>query len=171
MPTREVCDAAREFGLPVIVDVAGKAHVIDMFAPEYPDDDRFIVAHIGSFADDWRAHERVVEQMAPLSQRIGRYVGRPAVRLSRAGDQTRGTEQAASGARTGPWLHPELELHKIRLLGLSRRAQALVLGGNARAACSSTEKQRMSGVNWRQPERIVTTSASCWSYDAPTSEA
>jgi hypothetical protein len=62
MPTREVCEAAREFNLPVIVDVAGKAHVIDMFAPQYPEV-RFIIAHLGSFADDWRAHERVVEQI------------------------------------------------------------------------------------------------------------
>ena len=59
-PTREVCEAAREFRLPVIVDVAGKAHLIDMFAPQYPDVD-FIIAHPGSFADDWRAHERVIE--------------------------------------------------------------------------------------------------------------
>ena len=32
----------------------------------------------------------------------------------------------------GPWLHPGLELYKIRLLGLSHEAEALVLGGNAR---------------------------------------
>jgi len=30
----------------------------------------------------------------------------------------------------GPWLHPGLELHKIRLLGLPPRQEALVLGGN-----------------------------------------
>ena len=62
MPTREVCDAAREFRLPIIVDVAGKAEVIDMFAPQYPGVN-FVIAHLGSFADDWRAHERVVEQL------------------------------------------------------------------------------------------------------------
>jgi uncharacterized protein len=30
----------------------------------------------------------------------------------------------------GPWLHPGLELHKIRLLGLSDQEEALVLGQN-----------------------------------------
>jgi hypothetical protein len=30
----------------------------------------------------------------------------------------------------GPWLHPELELHKVRLLGLSPEDEALVCGGN-----------------------------------------
>ena len=32
----------------------------------------------------------------------------------------------------GPWLHPALELEKIRLLRLPRAAEARVLGGNAR---------------------------------------
>src|SRR5262249_17314660 len=63
MPTREVCDAARQFTLPVIVDVVGNPGVIDMFASHYPDV-RFIIAHMGSFADDWRPHERVIEQLA-----------------------------------------------------------------------------------------------------------
>jgi uncharacterized protein len=31
----------------------------------------------------------------------------------------------------GPWLHPGLELHKIRLLGLPPAQEALVLGKNA----------------------------------------
>ena len=62
MPTREVCEAAHEFQLPLIVDVAGKAHVVDMFAPQYSEVN-FIIAHLGSFADDWRAHERVIEQL------------------------------------------------------------------------------------------------------------
>ena len=48
VPTREVCETAREFHVPVIVDVAGKAHVIDMFAPRYPDVS-FIVAHLWQF--------------------------------------------------------------------------------------------------------------------------
>jgi hypothetical protein len=30
----------------------------------------------------------------------------------------------------GPWIHPGLELHKIRLLGLPAEQERLVLGGN-----------------------------------------
>ena len=30
----------------------------------------------------------------------------------------------------GPWLHPEVELHKIRMLKLSPSDERLVLGGN-----------------------------------------
>jgi hypothetical protein len=31
----------------------------------------------------------------------------------------------------GPWLHPGVEIHKIRLLGLPREQENLILGGNA----------------------------------------
>lgn len=31
----------------------------------------------------------------------------------------------------GPWLHPGVEITKIRLLGLGPREEAMVLGGNA----------------------------------------
>jgi hypothetical protein len=30
----------------------------------------------------------------------------------------------------GPWLHPGLELHKVRLLGLPPDQEGLILGGN-----------------------------------------
>ena len=36
MPTREVCDTARRFGLPVLADVVGQAAVVEMLASEYP---------------------------------------------------------------------------------------------------------------------------------------
>ena len=127
-PTREVCQVAGAFNLPVLVDVAGRAHVIDMFAPEYPNVN-FIIAHLGSFADDWRAHERVVEQ-------LGRY---PNVYADTSGVRrfdylVRAVERAGPKrlfGSDGPWLHPGLELYKIRLLGLSAADTALILGGNA----------------------------------------
>ena len=44
------------------------------------------------------------------------------------------TNQGGAKAHTlgsdGPWLHPALELQKIRLLGLLREYEALVLGRN-----------------------------------------
>ena len=63
MLTREVCDAARAFRVPVLVDVVGQAAVVDMFAPQYPDVN-FIVPHLGSFADDWKAQQQAVDQLA-----------------------------------------------------------------------------------------------------------
>jgi predicted TIM-barrel fold metal-dependent hydrolase len=137
MPTREVCDTLARWRLPMLLDVAGKAHVIDMLAPEYPTID-FIVAHLGSFADDWRAHERVVEQLARYPNV---YADTSGVRrfdylvkaLERAGPR-----KILFGS-DGPWLHPGVELAKIRLLGLSAEYAALVLGGNAQRILQQTK--------------------------------
>lgn len=140
LPTREVCEAARAFRLPVIVDVAGKAHVIDMFAPQYPDVN-FIIAHLGSFADDWRAHERVIEQLARYPNVYADTSGVrrfdylvQAVRRAGAGKLIFGSD--------GPWLHPGLELYKIKLLGLPPAEEALILGGNARRVIFSFDRSR-----------------------------
>ena len=142
MPTREVCDAAREFGVPIIVDVAGKAHVIDMFAPAYPDV-RFVIAHLGSFADDWRAHERVIEQMARYPNVFGDTSGVRRFDYLLQAIKRAGPRKLIFGS-DGPWLHPGLELHKIRLLGLPRQAEALVVGGNARHLLSAASLSRRS---------------------------
>lgn len=130
MPTREVCAAAREFRLPVIVDVAGKAHVIDMFAPQYPAVN-FIIAHLGSFSDDWRAHERVIEQLVRYPNVFADSSGVRRFDYLVQAVKRAGPRKLLFGS-DGPWLHPGLELHKLRLLGLASADEALVLGGNAR---------------------------------------
>jgi predicted TIM-barrel fold metal-dependent hydrolase len=128
MPTREVCEAARAFRLPIFIDVVSRPEVIDMLAPQYPDVN-FIVAHLGSYTDDWRAHQQVAYQVARYPNV---YADTSAVRrfdyiieaIKRAGPRKLifGTD--------GPWIHPGVELHKVRLLGLPREQEALVLGGN-----------------------------------------
>ena len=152
MPTREVCDAARESGCQSLSMSPVRRTFVDMFAPQYP---------------EISVHHRSPRQLgvagAPTNGSSNRWLaiptywairGRPAIRLPGAGDQTSPSSKLLFGS-DGPWLHPAVELHKIRLLGLSRRAQARFSEG-MRAACSFNRKQRMSGVNWRQPERIVT---------------
>jgi predicted TIM-barrel fold metal-dependent hydrolase len=129
MPTREVCEVARDFRLPLLVDVAGKAHVIDMFAPEYPDVN-FIIPHLGSFADDWRAHERVVEQLVRYPNVYADTSGMRRFDYLLRAIHKAGPRKLLFGS-DGPWLHPALELQKIRLLGLPKSDEALVLGGNA----------------------------------------
>jgi len=129
MPTREVCETARAFRLPIFVDVVSRPEVIDMLAPQYPDVN-FIVAHLGSYTDDWRAHQQVVYQIARYPNV---YTDTSAVRrfdyiveaIKRAGPR-----KVLFGS-DGPWIHPGVELHKVRLLGLPEDQEALVLGGNA----------------------------------------
>jgi predicted TIM-barrel fold metal-dependent hydrolase len=129
MPTREVCEVARAFRLPLLVDVVGQPSVIEMLAPSYPDIN-FIVPHLGSFRDDWRAQQQVVDQLARYRNV---FADTSAVRrfdyivqaIARAGPH-----KILFGS-DGPWLHPGLELYKIRLLRLSPDQEALVCGANA----------------------------------------
>jgi hypothetical protein len=45
----------------------------------------------------------------------------------------------------GPWLHPGVEIEKIRLLGLPPREEALILGGNAYRLLSQVRMRRVDG--------------------------
>ena len=129
MPTREVCEAVRTFRLPLLVDVAGRAEVIDMLAPQYPEVS-FVVPHLGSFADDWRAHQRVIDQLVRYPNVFTDTSGVRRFDYIVQAVKRAGARKVLFGS-DGPWLHPGLELHKIRLLGLSPQDQALILGGNA----------------------------------------
>ena len=128
MPTRELCQVARAFKMPLLTDVVGHAEVVDLLAAQFPDVN-FIIPHLGSFADDWRAHQRVIDQLVRFPNV---YADTSAVRrfdyLVEA-IQRAGPRKVLFGS-DGPWLHPGVELHKIRLLGLSPESESLVLGGN-----------------------------------------
>ena len=129
MPTREVCETAQAFRLPILVDVVSRPEVIDMFAPEYPKVN-FIIAHLGSFTDDWKAHQQVVYQLARYPNVYADTSGVRQFDYVLQAIRRAGAEKLLFGS-DGPWLHPGLELHKIRLLGLPPDENALVLGGNA----------------------------------------
>ena len=128
--TREVCEAARRFRVPVLYDVAGAAHSLNMIAPQYPDVS-IIVPHLGSFADDWRAHITVIDA---LVRHPNLYADTSGVR--RFGYLVQAVRRAGAAklifGSDGPWLHPGLELHKIRLLGLPADQEALIVGDNMR---------------------------------------
>ncbi len=128
MPTREVCETARAFRLPILVDVISRPEVVDMLAPQYPDVN-FIIPHLGSFTDDWKAHQQVIYQIARYPNV---YADTSAVRqfdyLVQAVKRA-GARKLLFGS-DGPWTHPGLELHKIRMLKLSPDHEAMVLGGN-----------------------------------------
>jgi predicted TIM-barrel fold metal-dependent hydrolase len=126
--TREICAAASEFGVPILYDVMGDTTAVELAAREYPDVS-FIVPHLGSFGDDYRAQVAVIDLLVRL----------PNVHADSSGVRRFDLlEQAVARASArkllfgsdGPWLHPGLELAKIRALGLASADQACVLGGN-----------------------------------------
>ena len=151
MPTREICEAARAFRMPILVDVAGQASIVEMLAPEFRDVN-FIVPHLGSFADDWRAHQQVVDQ---LVRHPNVYTDTSGVRrfdyiidaVKRAG-----ARKVLFGS-DGPWLHPGLEMHKVRLLRLPAEEEALSAprAASARSAALAPAPERTSPATARAP--------------------
>jgi predicted TIM-barrel fold metal-dependent hydrolase len=124
----EVCQAARAWRLPVLYDPMGEVAVAELLARDYPDVN-FILPHLGSFADDWAAQLALIDH---LRRHRNIYTDTAGVRrfdLLREAVRRAGAHKVLFGS-DGPWLHPGLELHKVRLLGLSARDEALVLGGN-----------------------------------------
>ena len=150
MPTREACEAARKLRIPVLVDVGGRAHVIDLFAKEFSDVN-FIIPHLGSFADDWRAHERVVEQLKRYPNVYADTSGVRRFDYIVEAVKHAGARKILFGS-DGPWLHPGLELKKIKLLGLAQDQEALILGGNAirlMGAVRPQSRQLEESINWQ----------------------
>lgn len=126
--SREVCEVARDLSLPVLYDVMGEVSVCEILAAEYPDVD-FIIPHLGSFADDWRAQAALIEQ---LVRHPNIYADTAGVRrfdlLERAVDRA-GPHKILFGS-DGPWLHPGVELEKVEALRLSRDEARMILGEN-----------------------------------------
>jgi predicted TIM-barrel fold metal-dependent hydrolase len=155
LPTRELCEAARRCGVPILADVTGRTYVIDMFAPEYPDVD-FIIPHLGSFADDWRAQQQVVDKIARYPNV---YADTSGVRrfdyLVEAVNRA-GPEKLIFGS-DGPWLHPGLELQKIRLLGLPKAKEDMVLGGNILRLLR--KRNRAPAAAWTMPRSAASSSS------------
>ena len=139
--TREVAEAARRYSLPLLWDVVGKVERAGLLAAEYPDVP-IILPHLGSFADDWRAHQATIDLMTRLpnvctdSSGVKRFDY--LVQLVRRV----GPERLLFGS-DGPWLHPGLELAKIRALGLPRPAEAAVLGGNFLRLTAAARQRRI----------------------------
>jgi predicted TIM-barrel fold metal-dependent hydrolase len=129
MPTREVCETARAFHLPLLVDVAGKPSVIEMLAPEYREVN-FVIPHLGSFADDWRAHQQVVDQLVHHPNVYGDTSGVRRFDYIVQAVARAGPHKIIFGS-DGPWLHPGVEIEKVHLLGMAKQEEDLILGGNA----------------------------------------
>jgi predicted TIM-barrel fold metal-dependent hydrolase len=127
-PGREVCEAARRHGIPMLVDVVRKVSAVEMLAGQYPDVD-LIVPHLGGFADDWSVQLRVIDQIC-RHPRV--YTDTSGVRYweaIRLAVERAGPAKVLFGS-DGPQLHPSVELHKIKVLHLPPEAEQLITGGN-----------------------------------------
>jgi predicted TIM-barrel fold metal-dependent hydrolase len=126
--TREICQAARTFSLPVLYDVMGDVSVVELLAAEYKDV-AFIIPHLGSFSDDWRAQVALIDHLARHPNIFTDTSGVRRFDLLEQAVERAGPEKILFGS-DGPWLHPAVELAKIRALGLKKSDEQLVLAGN-----------------------------------------
>jgi predicted TIM-barrel fold metal-dependent hydrolase len=125
--TREICEVAASYDIPVLYDVMGEVSVVELLAAEYPSV-AFIIPHLGSFADDWRAQSAFIDH---LERHENVYTDTSGVRrfdLLVAAVRRAGAGKVIFGS-DGPWLHPGVELAKVTALRLPRAQEALVLGG------------------------------------------
>ncbi|MDF0673070.1 MAG: amidohydrolase family protein [Nitrospira sp.] len=137
--TREICEAARAFRLPVLYDVMGEVSVCELLAQEYPDVN-FIIPHLGSFADDWRAQLALIDHLVRHPNIYADTAGVRRFDLLEQAVKRAGARKILFGS-DGPWLHPALELVKIHALELPKPAERLILSGNFLKLISSVRRQ------------------------------
>jgi predicted TIM-barrel fold metal-dependent hydrolase len=126
--TREICDVARDFGLPVLYDVMGEVSVCELLAREYPTVP-FIIPHLASFAGDWRAHLALIDQLVRHRNIHTDTSGVQRFDLLAEAVQRAGARKILFGT-DGPWLHPAVELAKVRALQLSVGDERKILARN-----------------------------------------
>lgn len=126
--TREVCEAALEHALPVLYDVVGEVAQAELLAEQFPAVD-FIIPHLGSFADDWRAQLALIDHLVRHPNVHADSAGVRRFDLLAQAVRRAGAHKLLFGT-DGPWLHPAVELAKIKALALPAADETLVLGGN-----------------------------------------
>lgn len=126
--TREVCEAARHFRLPILYDVMGETTQVELVATEYPDVN-FIIPHLSSFADDWKAQLNFIPHLERHPNVFTDTSGVRRFDLLEMAVRRAGAHKIIFGS-DGPWLHPGVEMQKVLALHLPHHEEAMVLGGN-----------------------------------------
>jgi predicted TIM-barrel fold metal-dependent hydrolase len=126
--TREICEAARRYRLPVLYDVMGDISAVELLANEYPDV-AFIIPHLGSFADDWRAQLALTDHLVRHRNVFTDTAGVRRFDLLAQAVRRAGARKILFGT-DGPWLHPAVELAKVHALEIAAADRDQILGGN-----------------------------------------
>ena len=114
--TREICEAARRYRVPILYDVMGEVSVAEILAEEYPDV-AFIIPHLGSFADDWQAQTAFIDHLVRHPNIFTDTAGVRRFDILEQAVKRAGARKVLFGT-DGPWLHPAVEISKIYALNL-----------------------------------------------------
>ena len=126
--TREIADVARARRLPVLYDPYGDTMAVELLAREYADV-AWVIPHLSSFADDWKAQCAFVDQLARHPNVFTDTAGVRNFDLLRDAVRRAGAHKVLFGS-DGPLLHPAVELAKVTALRLPPASERLVTGGN-----------------------------------------
>lgn len=146
--TREVADVARRLGVPVLYDPAGDTASVEMAARTYRDV-AWVIPHLSSFADDWRAQCAFVDQLCRHPNVFTDTSGVRYFDLLRDAVRRAGPEKVLFGS-DGPFLHPGVELAKVHALRLDDHARAQVLGQNVLRLTAPARRRHR-----RRPTRLT----------------
>jgi len=126
--TREICDVARTFSLPVLYDVMAEISAVELIAGEFPDVN-FIIPHLGSFADDWRAQQAFIDKLVKHDNVYTDTSGVKRFDLLKDAFERAGAHKILFGT-DGPWMHPGVELAKVDALKCNSDEAEQILSGN-----------------------------------------
>jgi len=142
--SREICEAAKKFNIPVLYDPMGEISTVELIAKEYPGVN-FIIPHLSSFADEWKAQLGFI---SILERYKNIYTDTSAVRrfdVLQKALQRAGPHKILFGS-DGPWLHPGIELEKIRALHLKREDEEKVTCKNFLKLINNVHSKTMTYV-------------------------
>jgi hypothetical protein len=142
--SREICDAAQKFNIPVLYDPMGEISTVELIAKEYPGVN-FIIPHLSSFADDWKAQAGFIDMLVRYKNI---YTDTSAVRrfdVLQDALQRAGPGKILFGS-DGPWIHPGVELEKVKALHLKPEDEEKVLCKNFLKLINNIHSKNMSYV-------------------------
>jgi len=126
--SREICEAARYFSLPVLYDIMGEVSQVYMLSQEYPEVN-FIIPHLGTFSDDWKVQKSFIAPLTFCQNIFTDFSGVKRFDLLKESIERAGTNKILFGS-DGPWLHPGVELEKIFALNLKEKDLRQILSEN-----------------------------------------
>ncbi|MGV9947008.1 amidohydrolase family protein [Rhodococcus aetherivorans] len=126
--THEIATVARAHRMPVLYDPYGDVDTVAALARGHPDV-AWIVPHLSSFADDWRAQSRLIDLLTTAPNVFTDTAGVRYFDLLADAVRRAGPHKVLFGS-DGPFLHPAVELAKIHALHLPPPALRLLLSGN-----------------------------------------
>jgi predicted TIM-barrel fold metal-dependent hydrolase len=126
--SREICEVAQAFSLPVLYDVMGEVSSVELLATEYPGIN-FIIPHLGTFSDDWKVQLAFIDHLVRHKNIYTDCSGVKRFDLLKMAYKRAGARKILFGS-DGPWLHPGVELSKIYFLNAPYQEEQMMLCTN-----------------------------------------